>query len=108
MREPDVEVIEKIKELRKQALFLDAWELLKPYSPPEEWTNAEHRLVGARLLRHLGADAREQKILLKLWRDKATRHVAREAIRRGSADNVCVIMVWLSDITKNTKAPVQK
>ena len=78
MREPDAEVIEKVKELRKQALFLDAWELLKPFSPPEEWTNPEHRVVGARMLRSLGDDGREHKILLKLWRNKATRHVVRE------------------------------
>ena len=78
MREPDAEVIEKVKELRKQALFLDAWELLKPFSPPEEWTNPEHRVVGARMLRSLGDDGRERKILLKLWRNKATRHVVRE------------------------------
>jgi tetratricopeptide (TPR) repeat protein len=78
MREPDAEVIEKVKELRKQALFLDAWELLKSFSPPEEWTNPEHRVVGARMLRSLGDEGRERKILLKMWRHKTTRHVVRE------------------------------
>jgi len=33
-------------------------------------------------------------------RKNMAKFVAREAIRRGSGDNVCVCMVWLNDLGK--------
>jgi serine/threonine protein phosphatase PrpC len=41
-------------------------------------------------------------------RKSMAKHVAREAIRRGSADNVCVVMVWLSDLKKSSDSSRQK
>lgn len=63
MREPEADVIEKVKELRKRALFLDAWELLKPFSPPEEWANPEHQVIGARMMGSLGSWHRQPRDL---------------------------------------------
>jgi tetratricopeptide (TPR) repeat protein len=75
---PGEEVIKQVSELRKQARFMDAWELLKPFDPPENWTNPEHQGVATRLIESLGGSLRGQKIWFRLWRHKETRHVARE------------------------------
>ncbi|MBK8093207.1 MAG: tetratricopeptide repeat protein [Verrucomicrobiaceae bacterium] len=78
MMEPDDEVIKKVSELRKQALFLDAWKLLEPYARPEEWSQAKHRAVGARMIESMGGEKRGRKMWFRLWHDRRTRHVVRE------------------------------
>jgi hypothetical protein len=40
-------------------------------------------------------DRKNYKLVL---RRNMAKFVAREAMRRGSADNVCVLMVWLNDM----------
>ncbi len=75
---PDEGVIKQAGELRKQARFMDAWELLKPFDPFEEWANPEHQATAARLAESLGGSLRGQKTWFRLWRRKETRHVVRE------------------------------
>lgn len=46
-------------------------------------------------------DIENYKLVL---RRNMAKFVAREAIRRGSGDNVCVIMVWLNDLKADSRA----
>ena len=54
-----------------------------------------HQRLAEELARVPRDDAESYKVVL---RRNMAKFVAREAIRRGSADNVCVIMVWLKDL----------
>jgi len=54
-----------------------------------------HQRLAEELARVPRDDAESYKMVL---RRNMAKFVAREAIRRGSADNVCVIMVWLKDL----------
>lgn len=75
---PEPATIKQLKDLHKQGRYLDAWELIRDLDPPEEWPEVGHRLQGARLLDRLGAGERGRRMVLREWRRKETRHLARE------------------------------
>ena len=68
----------EVKDLRQKARFLDAWELLSPYPPPEEWTDGPAKIQASRLIRSLGGSQRSSALVFRTWRHRATRSSARE------------------------------
>lgn len=57
-----------------------------------------HKWMESELSRDLDMDSEERERHRIVLRKKLSKIVASEAIRRGSGDNVCVVMVWLDEI----------
>ncbi len=65
---PDENTLGRLKKLRMDGRYLEAWTLVKDLAPPEEWPTQDGRLQGARLLDRIGASARSERMVLREWR----------------------------------------
>lgn len=96
---PSEETIQEIKNLRKVGRYLDAWNICKAFSPPEDWADGSARLTGASILERVGAIKRAERMVLKEWRHAQDRSLVREAMfwevlsRRGAF----LTWKWLND-----------
>jgi serine/threonine protein phosphatase PrpC len=61
-----------------------------------------HRQIAQEMGRNHHMDKEEKERFRHVLRRNMSKYVAREALKRGSGDNVCVVMVWLDDDAKNT------
>lgn len=57
-----------------------------------------HRQMANELGRNQHMDQEEKERYKLVLRKNMSKYVAREALKRGSGDNVCVVMVWLDDV----------
>lgn len=57
-----------------------------------------HHQISKEMSRNLHMDAEERANFRRVLRRNMSKHVAREALKRGSGDNVSVVMVWLDEV----------
>jgi tetratricopeptide (TPR) repeat protein len=74
--------LSEVERLCDQGAFLRARDRVERFAPVESWPAIEARLVGARVLRHLGALGRATRIEVKAFRDHPTQPLARAAYAR--------------------------
>ena len=56
-----------------------------------------HERIENELRKHEAMDSQERESYKLVLRKNMAKNVAYEAFKRGSADNICVVMVWLND-----------
>ena len=79
--DPSSSVLDDIRSLRKNGLYLQAWRRLGELSPPETWTDPEWQVGAARVCERVGAANRAQRLILRVWRRNPTASsAAREEV----------------------------
>ena len=58
------------QQLYDQGQFLKAYAAIEPFGPPEDWRQTEAQIFAGRLVRHLGARKRGDRLILRAWRHK--------------------------------------
>lgn len=69
---PPASTLTQLSGLIENGLYLQAYELTKPYGPLKTWTGTEARILAGRLAAHLGASKLQSALHILVWRQNRT------------------------------------
>jgi len=63
-----LDLLEQLEKLCEKGRFLDAWEAAQPLGPPERWPGLQGLILASRIVHHLGAPRRSDRLDLLAYR----------------------------------------
>jgi len=77
---PDKSILAQIKALNHDAQFLDSWQLMRGFAPPEQWLTPLARLRGASVIERVGGSKQARNLVFREWRRPEGHALAREDV----------------------------